>query len=54
VQLKLANMEEPNIITPGTSIATPKVIFIMADYGHDPTGAYPHSCFSSMVMVQKR
>ncbi|KAI8624157.1 class I glutamine amidotransferase-like protein [Xylariaceae sp. FL1651] len=30
-------MEEPQIINPGTSIATPKVIFMMADYGHDPT-----------------
>ncbi|CAJ2508538.1 Uu.00g135640.m01.CDS01 [Anthostomella pinea] len=34
-------MEEPPIITPGTSISSPKVIFLMADYGHDPTGSRP-------------
>jgi hypothetical protein len=50
-------MDEPHIITPGTSIATPKVIFIMADYGHDPTGA-PHLLFTlhsqEVVVAQKR
>jgi hypothetical protein len=39
-------MEEAQIISPGTSIATPKVIIMMADYGHDPTGArtFGHAC----------
>ncbi|KAI1338162.1 class I glutamine amidotransferase-like protein [Xylariaceae sp. FL0016] len=39
-------MEEPQIITPGTSVAAPKVIFLMADYGHDPTETVvPYSAF---------
>ncbi|KAI2627568.1 class I glutamine amidotransferase-like protein [Hypoxylon sp. NC1633] len=30
-------MDEPQIMSPGTSISTPKVLIMMADYGHDPT-----------------
>ncbi|KAI0150806.1 class I glutamine amidotransferase-like protein [Xylariaceae sp. FL1272] len=41
-------MEEPPIITPGTSIQTPSVIFLMADYGHDPTEtAVPYDAFKA-------
>ncbi|KAH9890797.1 class I glutamine amidotransferase-like protein [Xylariomycetidae sp. FL2044] len=41
-------MEEPQIITPGTSISTPKVLFMMADYGHDPTEtAVPYTAFKN-------
>ena len=32
-------MEEPQITSPTTSISTAKVLIVMADYGHDPTGA---------------
>ncbi|KAI0018926.1 class I glutamine amidotransferase-like protein [Xylariomycetidae sp. FL0641] len=39
-------LDEPQIITPGTSVASPKVIFLMADYGHDPTEtAVPYTAF---------
>ncbi|KAI0474957.1 class I glutamine amidotransferase-like protein [Xylariaceae sp. FL0804] len=40
-------MEDPQIMTPGTSVmAAPKVIFLMADYGHDPTEtAVPYTAF---------
>ncbi|KAG4216559.1 hypothetical protein PC116_g34960 [Phytophthora cactorum] len=34
-------LEEPQITSSGTSVATPKVLIMMADYGHDPTGAPP-------------
>ena len=35
-------------MNPGTTIATPKVIFIMADYGHDPTEtAVPWAAFKT-------
>ncbi|KAI2634441.1 class I glutamine amidotransferase-like protein [Xylaria nigripes] len=41
-------MEEPQITTPGVMIATPKVIFLMADYGHDPTEtAIPWAAFKN-------
>ncbi|KAI3337986.1 class I glutamine amidotransferase-like protein [Ustulina deusta] len=41
-------MEEPQILNPGTSIATPKAIFVMADYGHDPTEtAVPWAAFKT-------
>ena len=41
-------MEDPQIVNPGTTIATPKVIFIMADYGHDPTEtAVPWAAFKT-------
>ncbi|KAI0505416.1 class I glutamine amidotransferase-like protein [Xylaria bambusicola] len=41
-------MEDPQIINPGTSIATPKVIIMMADYGHDPTEtAVPWAAFKT-------
>ncbi|KAI1082577.1 class I glutamine amidotransferase-like protein [Whalleya microplaca] len=40
-------MEDP-IITPGTSIETHKVLFMMADYGHDPTEtAVPYTTFKN-------
>ena len=32
-------MEEPQITSPTTSITTAKVLIVMADYGHDPTGS---------------
>ncbi|KAI0402289.1 class I glutamine amidotransferase-like protein [Xylaria palmicola] len=42
------NMEEPQITNPGTSIVAAKVIFIMADYGHDPTEtAVPWDAFKT-------
>ncbi|KAI1400999.1 class I glutamine amidotransferase-like protein [Hypoxylon fuscum] len=34
-------MEEAEISSPGTSVAPQKVLIMMADYGHDPTGALP-------------
>ncbi|GAP91577.1 putative family protein [Rosellinia necatrix] len=41
-------MEESQVVSPGTSIATPKAIFIMADYGHDPTEtAVPWAAFKA-------
>ncbi|KAI1331519.1 class I glutamine amidotransferase-like protein [Xylariaceae sp. FL0255] len=41
-------MEEPQIINPGTSIATPHCIILMADYGHDPTEtAVPYTAFKT-------
>ncbi|KAI2469126.1 class I glutamine amidotransferase-like protein [Annulohypoxylon bovei var. microspora] len=30
-------MEDPEITSPGESMTTPKVLIMMADYGHDPT-----------------
>ncbi|KAI0206600.1 class I glutamine amidotransferase-like protein [Astrocystis sublimbata] len=41
-------MEEPQITASGTSVPTPKVIFVMADYGHDPTEtAVPWAAFKA-------
>ncbi|KAI1826386.1 class I glutamine amidotransferase-like protein [Xylaria intraflava] len=41
-------MEDPQITAPGVSIPTPKAIFLMADYGHDPTEtAVPWSAFKT-------
>ncbi|KAI0836196.1 class I glutamine amidotransferase-like protein [Hypoxylon sp. FL0890] len=39
-------MEEAPITSPGASFETPKVLFMMADYGHDPTEtAVPYTAF---------
>ncbi|KAI8961889.1 class I glutamine amidotransferase-like protein [Daldinia sp. FL1419] len=39
-------IEEPQITSQGTSVATPKVLIMMADYGHDPTEtAVPYTAF---------
>ncbi|KAI1274971.1 class I glutamine amidotransferase-like protein [Xylaria sp. FL0933] len=41
-------MEEAQIITPGTSVTSAKAIFVMADYGHDPTEtAVPWAAFKA-------
>lgn len=48
VHQRLPDMEEPQILNPGTSIATPKAIFVMADYGHDPTGAHINATVAAL------
>ncbi|KAI0467356.1 class I glutamine amidotransferase-like protein [Xylaria cf. heliscus] len=41
-------MEEPQITNAGPSVAAPRAIFIMADYGHDPTEtAVPWAAFKA-------
>ncbi|OTB00754.1 hypothetical protein M426DRAFT_323997 [Hypoxylon sp. CI-4A] len=41
-------MEDPQISPPGTSVSTPKVVIMMADYGHDPTEtAVPYTAFKN-------
>ncbi|KAI0969017.1 class I glutamine amidotransferase-like protein [Xylaria arbuscula] len=41
-------MEEPQITNPGTSVTAAKAVFIMADYGHDPTEtAVPWAAFKA-------
>ncbi|KAL7620087.1 hypothetical protein AAE478_010637 [Parahypoxylon ruwenzoriense] len=41
-------MEEPQIVSPGASTPTPKVLIMMADYGHDPTEtAVPYTAFKN-------
>ncbi|KAI1463579.1 class I glutamine amidotransferase-like protein [Daldinia caldariorum] len=41
-------LEEPQITSAGTSFAPPKVLIMMADYGHDPTEtAVPYTAFKN-------
>ncbi|KAI2602864.1 class I glutamine amidotransferase-like protein [Hypoxylon fragiforme] len=41
-------MEEAQITSPGTSVSNPKVLIMMADYGHDPTEtAVPYTTFKN-------
>ncbi|KAI1097870.1 class I glutamine amidotransferase-like protein [Jackrogersella minutella] len=41
-------MEEAQISSPGASFSTPKVLIMMADYGHDPTEtAVPYTAFKN-------
>ncbi|KAK6952654.1 hypothetical protein Daesc_004944 [Daldinia eschscholtzii] len=41
-------LEEPQITSSGTPVATPKVLIMMADYGHDPTEtAVPYTAFKN-------
>ncbi|RYO87415.1 hypothetical protein DL766_008384 [Monosporascus sp. MC13-8B] len=43
-----ATIDEAPVVSLGTSITTAKVLFMMADYGHDPTEtAVPYTIFKS-------
>ena len=44
-------MEEEQIVSPGPTFETPKVLFMMADYGHDPTGSASSALAAHLTLL---